>query len=454
MEEIVVRAKTYATQAHRRINQLRKYTKLPYDVHLSSVSGIVAEVSDDPQMIAAAWLHDVVEDTPATFEDIRREFGRPIMELVEQLTDVSLPSEGNRARRMSINREHLAIASPRAKTIKLADLIDNATDISKHDARFASTYLAEMATLLEVLTEGDDRLLKRARGVLAKCTEKLGLGKSVAPTQADMAGEGRFGRGLVARFPKAVRRFARVFCADDLAEPLICYGSDTSIATVVSALHKGKIEVAGIKHEEVVSGYIRARDIGEKDESLAPVDFKPGQVVAHGAPLSDVIEVLTRHEFCFVSREGTVEGVISRADIQKPIARMWLFGMVTVTELFLTNQIRDLWPDDSWTPLLSPTRLRQAQTLREERLRRGQSCTLLDCLQIGDKGKILLRNPGQLAAFGFESRRAGETVMSELGSLRNNLAHAQDIVSNDWSQIVRLARRLESIVDQNRVTST
>jgi hypothetical protein len=422
MDELVSRARTYATQAHRRINQLRKYTKQLYDVHLSAVAGIVAEVSDDPEMIAAAWLHDVVEDTPATSEDIGREFGRPVMELVEQLTDVSLPSQGNRARRMSINREHLAKASPRATTIKLADLIDNAADISKHDPRFAATYLAEMAALLQVLPEGDVRLLTRARSVLVKCSEKLGLGKRGASAEMNSAEKGDFELRLVARFPKAVSRFSSAFCADDLAEALMCHGADTSDS-------------------------IRACDIGEEDEFLRPMEFKPGQVVAHNAPLSDVIEVLTRYEFCFVSREGPVEGVISRADIQKPIARMWLFGMVTVTELFLTDQIRDLWPDDGWTQLLSPTRLMQAQVLKEERLRRGQACTLLDCLQISDKGKILLRNPEQLAAFGFESRRAGERVMSELGSLRNNLAHAQDIISSDWSQIVRLARRLEKLVN-------
>jgi hypothetical protein len=114
--------------------------------------------------------------------------------------------------------------------------------------------------------------------------------------------------------------------------------------------------------------------------------------------------------------------------------------------LYLTKQIRDLWPGDSWTALLSPARLRQAEGLRAERLRRQHTCELLDCLQIADKGSIFLRNPAQLAAFGFASRRSAEHVMREIQSLRNNLAHAQDIVSIDWPQIVRLARRLETIV--------
>jgi hypothetical protein len=448
MEDLITRARVFATQAHRRINQLRKYTKQPYDAHLSSVVEIVWEVSDDPEMVAAAWLHDVVEDTPATLEDVEREFGRPVMELVEQLTDVSLPSSGNRARRMLINREHLARASARAKTVKLADLIDNARDICKHDPRFAATYLAEMAALLVVLADGDSRLLQKARSVLARCTEKLGLGKKVDSAPAEVAERGKFDQRLAARYPKALHKFARAFFADDLSEPLSCYDVVTPPSAISRELQKGMIEVAGIRREGTLSGYIRSSALGEREGPFVTVEIKPSQVLAQEAPLSDVIEVLTRHEFCFVAREGSVEGVITREDIQKPIARMWLFGLITVVELFLTGRIRELWPDDSWTSLLSPSRLQQARTLQAERLRRGQVCTLLDCLQIGDKGKVLLRNPESFAAFGFESRRAGEMVINELGSLRNNLAHAQDIVSNDWAQIVRLARRLESMVEQ------
>jgi (p)ppGpp synthase/HD superfamily hydrolase len=61
-------------------------------------------------MIAAAWLHDVVEDTPVTLEDLHSEFGEGIAELVEALTDISRPEDGNRRKRKAIDREHLAHA--------------------------------------------------------------------------------------------------------------------------------------------------------------------------------------------------------------------------------------------------------------------------------------------------------------------------------------------------------
>ena len=82
MSDLVDRARVYATEAHQRINHRRKYNDEPYHVHLSAVAKLVASVTDDQEVIAAAWLHDTVEDTQATLEDIEEEFGMPVAELV------------------------------------------------------------------------------------------------------------------------------------------------------------------------------------------------------------------------------------------------------------------------------------------------------------------------------------------------------------------------------------
>jgi hypothetical protein len=57
---------------------------------------------------------------------------------------------------------------------------------------------------------------------------------------------------------------------------------------------------------------------------------------------------------------------------------------------------------------------------------------------------VLLSDPRQLAEFGFSSRKAARKVIKELESLRNNLAHAQDIVTHDWPQIARMTRNLQA----------
>ncbi|WP_210204403.1 HD domain-containing protein [Devosia submarina] len=160
--EVEQRALAFASEAHGSIDQRRKYTGEPYIVHPVAVAEIVRSVPHTDAMIAAALLHDVVEDTPVTIEDIRAEFGKDIAELVDWLTDVSRPGDGNRRKRKHLDLLHTAKAPAAAKTIKLADLIDNTRTISAHDPSFWPVYRREMEDLLKVLIEGDASLWQKA----------------------------------------------------------------------------------------------------------------------------------------------------------------------------------------------------------------------------------------------------------------------------------------------------
>ena len=161
---LIERARVFATAAHAAVGQKRKYTYDPYIVHPEEVADIVANVAGaTEEMIAAAWLHDVVEDTGVTNETIRAEFGDKVAELVGWLTDVSRPDHGNRAARKAVDRAHSAAAPAEAQTIKYADLISNTKSIAKYDEKFAKTYFEEKRLLLEVMDKGDAMLLAVAR---------------------------------------------------------------------------------------------------------------------------------------------------------------------------------------------------------------------------------------------------------------------------------------------------
>jgi guanosine-3',5'-bis(diphosphate) 3'-pyrophosphohydrolase len=163
MTELETRARLFATAAHGAVGQLRKYTHEPYIVHPAEVVHILKTVDPTEAMIAAAWMHDVVEDTGVSIELIRAEFGSEVSDLVGWLTDVSRPDHGNRAARKAVDRAHTAAAPAEAQTIKLCDLISNTRSIVEHDAKFAETYLSEKRLLLEVMHKADPRLLERAR---------------------------------------------------------------------------------------------------------------------------------------------------------------------------------------------------------------------------------------------------------------------------------------------------
>ena len=151
----------FATKAHE--GQTRKYTGEPYIVHPLSVMEIVKTVDHTEEMLMAAVLHDTVEDTDVTLQDIDREFGPVVAQLVEELTDVSKPEDGNRAFRKGLDREHSAQASAQGQTIKIADLLDNTKSITEHDEHFAKVYMKEKALLLQILDKADKILLKKAQ---------------------------------------------------------------------------------------------------------------------------------------------------------------------------------------------------------------------------------------------------------------------------------------------------
>ena len=101
---------------------------------------------------------------------------------------------------------------------------------------------------------------------------------------------------------------------------------------------------------------------------------------------------------------------------------------------------------DSWKQYLSESRLQKAEALLEERKRRNQNLELIDCLQISDKGQIIARNEEIRCLTRMQSRRHAEQAIKMLESLRNNLAHSQDIISCDWGIIVELCKDMERVI--------
>lgn len=170
---IVDKALQFATDAHE--GQVRKYTGEPYINHPVEVAKIVASVPHTTEMLCAALLHDVVEDCGVVLETINGHFGPLITWMVNDLSDFSKPSDGNRAARKAIDRKWIRDGKPESKTIKLADLISNSKSILEHDKDFAKVYIKEKELLLEVLTEGDPALYAQAKDIVEKAKKELGI---------------------------------------------------------------------------------------------------------------------------------------------------------------------------------------------------------------------------------------------------------------------------------------
>jgi hypothetical protein len=227
-------------------------------------------------------------------------------------------------------------------------------------------------------------------------------------------------------------------CALDVSEALL------SVDTM--AIEQGAelpdVKVIGVRQAGRVTGFVTLAL--EVQNIVTPISSE--QVLPDTAGLSEVILTLNNFSCCFVEVLGEIIGIITREDMEKPPARMWLFGILTIIEPFCSRKLEELFPSQSWTQHVPAARLEKAKSLQAERERRNIQTSLVDCLQFSDKLQVLLRAPEMLNDFGVISRREGLRLTKALESLRNNLAHNQPITESNWDSIVLAARRLERIL--------
>lgn len=172
--ELVERARLFAIAAHDAVGQKRKYTNESYWTHTQEVASLVAGLScATSEMIAAAHLHDVVEDTNISLLIIEREFGQVVADLVSSLTNISKREDGNRAIRKALDAAWIAKGSVDAKTIECCDIISNVRTIVQYDRVFAATYLAEKRALIQVLDDADTEAFDMFVRALDDATSEL-----------------------------------------------------------------------------------------------------------------------------------------------------------------------------------------------------------------------------------------------------------------------------------------
>ncbi|MBQ3309473.1 HD domain-containing protein [Candidatus Saccharibacteria bacterium] len=123
----------FAIKAHS--GSFRKGTTTPYIVHPMEAAAIVATMTDDKAILAATVLHDVVEDTSYTIDDIMKEFGEDVTRLVSAETEDkrnNLPSETTWKTRKQETLDHLRDKATKAeKMITLGDKLSNIRAIYK-----------------------------------------------------------------------------------------------------------------------------------------------------------------------------------------------------------------------------------------------------------------------------------------------------------------------------------
>jgi hypothetical protein len=108
-------------------------------------------------------------------------------------------------------------------------------------------------------------------------------------------------------------------------------------------------------------------------------------LIAESTPLADLFGVLASKESAFVLTGNRVSGIVTRADLNKPVARIYLFGLISLLEMHLTFWIDRYYPEDSWRDHVNERRMESALVHQEERRKSNDVMPLLQCLQFADK---------------------------------------------------------------------
>jgi (p)ppGpp synthase/HD superfamily hydrolase len=162
---LIAKAEAFAIKAHE--GQVRKYTGVPYHGHPIAVAKLALLFGATDAMVIASLLHDTVEDTSVTFDDLRAEgFPERSVELVHELTEVdddehwAKTNKGkrpNRATRRALEvarREQITAAG---QTLTCCDAMANGHDIRPTcpDKKFAKMYLTELVARITAMTKAD-----------------------------------------------------------------------------------------------------------------------------------------------------------------------------------------------------------------------------------------------------------------------------------------------------------
>ena len=126
----------------------------PYIEHPMRVMFTLSAYTMDEDLLCAAVLHDVVEDTKYDFTDINMRFGERVANLVKELTNED--EDEPRAKRIAARNDKYFHMSEDAKVVKMCDRMHNLRTLSSLDPKFAEMYLQESKDMLECMIAGSE----------------------------------------------------------------------------------------------------------------------------------------------------------------------------------------------------------------------------------------------------------------------------------------------------------
>jgi (p)ppGpp synthase/HD superfamily hydrolase len=166
-DKILTKALAFATEKHK--GQIRFNSREPYINHPIAVAQIVSEYPHNNEMLVAAYLHDTIEDTNTTYEEIEKEFGKKVADLVLELTNDE--AQMNAKGKAEYLLDKMNRMSTEALTIKLADRLHNVSDFDTAKPKWRTKYKLQTETILnglKNLNATQQKLVKDIHNIIDK----------------------------------------------------------------------------------------------------------------------------------------------------------------------------------------------------------------------------------------------------------------------------------------------
>ncbi len=207
-------------------------------------------------------------------------------------------------------------------------------------------------------------------------------------------------------FAEIKNLFVDHITAKTVYEPLQCVTTDMPIQTAKAELQSKEFDVAGIKHKNTaeIIGYIFTKDLTDGHLKQYIRNFETSDLISDSTPLSSIFQILSKKEYIFILYEQSVVGILTKADINKPSFRIYLFGMISLIEMHFNYWIHKYFTTEKWKELLSESRLKKALHIYNSKKDDNQELSLIECLQICDKRDILNKVDKFLHDFNFDTK--------------------------------------------------
>ncbi len=238
-----------------------------------------------------------------------------------------------------------------------------------------------------------------------------------------------------------------------ILEPLQCCPLDGPSNEMKRILEARGFDVAGVQPDRNgrVLGFVSATDLtnGSVRDHMKPLSADC--LISDATPLGGLLRVLHDREHVFVLRGSDVGAIVTRADLNKPPVRVYLFGLISLLEMHMQFWVRWVYGHESWKEVLPADRLTAAEAIQTERRARNEEITLVDCLQFCDERDLILASDKLRNRLGLSSKRKASRMLRHAEELRNRLAHSQqDLVQgSNWKDQIELISEVEEFVHRS-----